>query len=82
MIKNIDFFGDKNRNKSRNRNPTDLVKTMELSKGTFYLTIGFYENCKRALHAKLPMKQFLYCVYDVEDDDDLTRITNELYSFS
>lgn len=78
MIKNIDYFGDINRN--ADKDPTAVVKTLHLKNGNFDLTYGFYSNCKRALHYKLPIKQFLACVYDAEDGEDIKMIMDELFA--
>lgn len=78
MIKNIDYFGDVNRNKDKDQ--ATVVKTLHLNRGDFDLTYGFYSNCKRALHYRLPIKQFLQAVYDVEDDSDASVLIDELFA--
>lgn len=79
MLKNVDYFGDYNRNKAEDHKPTDIVKTLHLIEGDFDLTYGFYENIKRMLRYKITVNQALQAIYDVHNDNDLLAIKNELF---
>lgn len=80
MIKNVDYFGNYNRNKANSINPSTVIKTLHLKEGDFDLTYGFYENMKRMLRHKITVNQALQAIYDVEDDDDMLTIKSEIFA--
>lgn len=88
MISNLDFYGDFNRNRVRNRNMNEVVKTFSCychdakSELPFDLTVGMCQDAKSYLHDKIgPLKSFFVDNYGTTANDG-KMISNWLYGSS